>query len=430
MESREYGRYEIATPFTVILAFLGLLTGSTAFYVAAAIPALYILASSLYRKPDSESLSLERNIENEAPSPGEEVEVTVKVRNTGKKTLTDLRLIDSVPEGLKVVDGSPRASVAVAPGSSASFSYKVVARRGRYVFSSVKAVFRSRGSEAFEEGIDVSGDDLLECKTGLEQVVLRDKTEEQVGSIVTSDSGEGLEFHSLRDYKGSDPLSRVEWRHLAKTGELATKNFREERSGRIVLVVDARKVSDVKAGKGHPSAVDLSGYAAERMFTALLKSRHKIGAGVIGENPEDYIEVTESSLIPYVKPGRGSKTRSKIQTVFKKIGKGEKNKGEGLETSLYKVLPPNSQVIFFSPLLDDEIQSVVKTLESHGFPSIVVSPDVTYGDNHASRLEKVKREIRMKQVRKHAPVINWNIKQPMSIQVSKALRRIYGGDIG
>lgn len=431
MENRDYGRYALATPFTAALAFLGLATGSIAFFIAASIPPLYILLSSISRTTSPENIKMDRKIENEAPSPGQKVKITVEAENKGRTTATDLRVIDSVPEGLKVQKGSPRASLSVTPGSKASFSYEVVARRGRYTFNSPKVEIRGRGNKAVYDEREVIGDQILECKTGLEKVVLRDKTDSKVGDITTSEGGEGLEFHSLRDYKNSDPLSRVEWRQLAKTGELATKKFREERSGRIILVVDARPVSDVKAEKGHPSAVDLSAYAAERTFSALLKSRHKIGLAVLGERPEDFPEITESPHLPYVKPGRGSKTRRKIKQMLKEARKDEDKVEEtDLDTELYNILPPNSQVVFFTPLMDDKLISTLKVLNSHNFPPIVVSPDVTYSDDPASRLESIRRDIGLKKARKHAPVIDWNINQPMSIQISKALRRIYGGDLG
>jgi uncharacterized repeat protein (TIGR01451 family) len=430
MEVREYGAYSISTPLVVILAIAGVLTGSTAFLVAATIPLVFLLLTSISSVPDQENISVKRSIGEEAPSPGQEVEVTVEVKNNGRRTLTDLRLIDEVPEGLKVSEGSPRSSVAVTPGSAAEFSYSVVARRGSYVFGDIKAEFRSRGTKAGFTALEPEGDDLIECKTGLEETVLRDRTEGKVGDIVTSQGGSGIEFHSLRDYKSSDPLARVEWRHLAKTGELATKNFKEERSGKIVLMLDARTVSNRKAEKGHPTGVDLSAYAAERTFKALLKSRHKPGLGVLGVDPEDLGTGTESPKMPYVQPGRGRKTRRKIEQILEEVRNTEKGGEDKLESKLYEVLPPNSQIIFFSPLLDDRLEETLKILDSHGFPSIVVSPDITYSDDPASRMHSITRDLRLKQIRKVAPVVDWDISQPMSIQVSKALRRIYGNDLG
>lgn len=429
MNKTSYGSWKLTAPLAVILAFTGLLTGFVEFFVAAIIPSIMLMISYLSRTPSPENLEIEREIENEAPSPGQEVEIKLKVRNTGDKTFTDLRVVDNVPEELKVSNGSPRASVAVAPGSEKELSYKVIARRGSHVFRKVKVEVRGGGREAVIKDVEAEGDDQIECKTELQEIILRDKTEEQVGDIVTSRGGSGIEFHSLRDYKNSDPLSRVEWKHLAKTGSLATKNFREEKSGDIVLVIDAREVSNRKAEKGHPTGTDLSAYAAKRAYKALLKSRHKPGIAVLGVDNSELSVTTDSALIPYIKPGRSREKRRKVEKVLKEVQKADKNNEVDLKSKLYKLLPPNAQIVFFTPLLDDQITSALKILDRHGYPSILVSPDITYADSPASRLEKIRRDLRLKQVRSFAPVVDWNIQQPMSIQVSKALKRIYARDI-
>lgn len=429
MSQIKYGSWKLAAPLAVVLAATGLLTGMTEFFVAAVIPTIMLMISYLSRNPDIETIKLEREIENKAPSPGQEVEVKLKIRNNGNSTFTDLRVVDSVPEELKVSKGSPRASVAISPGKEKHLNYTLVARRGSYVFKEVDVEARGGGNQAQVEKIEASGDEQIECKTELEEIILRNKTEEQVGDIVTSEGGSGIEFHSLRDYKSSDPLSRVEWKHLAKTGDLATKNFREERSGDIVLVIDAREISNKKAEKGHPTGTDLSAYAAKRVYKALLKSRHKPGIAVLGVENSEISVTTDSALIPYIKPGRSRKKRRKVEKVLKEVQKAEKKNEIDLKSKLYKLLPPNAQVIFFTPLLDDQISSALKILDRHGYPSIVVSPDITYADSPTARLEKIKRDMRLKKTRSFAPVIDWNIKRPMSIQVSKALRKTYTREI-
>ena len=429
VKKTSYGSWKLAAPLAVVLAFTGLVTGYIEFFVAAVIPSIMLMMSYLSRTPEPDSIKIERVIEDEAPSPGQEVEVKLKVENTGNTTFTDLRVVDSVPEELKVQSGSPRASIAVSPGNTAEMSYKVIARRGSHVFKDVKTEIRGGGRNAIIQDIQVEGDEKIECKTELEEIILRDKTSEQIGDIVTSRGGSGIEFHSLRDYKGSDPMSRVEWKHLAKTGDLATKNFREERSGDIVLVIDAREVSNRKAEKGHPTGTDLSAYAAKRAYTALLKSRHKPGIAVLGVDNSEIDVTTDSALIPYIEPGRSRTKRRKVDQVLTEVQKADKKNEVDLKSKLYKMLPPNAQIVFFTPMLDDQLTSAIKVLDRHGYPSIVVSPDVTYSDSPASRLEKIRRDLRLKQVRSFAPVVDWDINQPMSIQVSKALRRVYSRDM-
>jgi len=426
----EYGTWKLTAPVALVLAFFGLLTGAVEFFVAAMIPAMLVMMSALSRTSDTDAVVIERTIADRAPSPGEEVEVCLTVRNEGRSTFTDLRVIDSVPEDLTVSSGSPRASVAVAPGSERTIMYSVIARRGSHVFGNTLLEARDGGQTGLRGERDVGGDEKIACTTELEEVLLRDETRSQVGDIVTSSGGAGIEFHSLREYKANDPPSRVEWKHLAKTGELATKNFREERAGNVVLLVDARAVSDRKAATGHPTGTDLDVYAAERVYDHLLRSRHSAGIAVLGVRSEDIDVMMDSAMLPYIEPGRGRERRRKVEQVFTEVQQVEKiDDGEDLLERLYGLLPPDAQVVVFTPLLEDGLVDTLTALDRHGYPSIVVSPDVTYGDGPGARLARVSRQLRMKEVRRVAPVIDWDIDRPMSIQVSEALRRIYARDI-
>lgn len=424
-----YRSWNFAVPVTITLSVIGLLSGTTEFFVATVIPLLIILISSFARQPERESLEITRKITQEAPAPGEEVEIDLIFKNNGKKTMNDVRIVDSVPDGLKVSDGSPRTSLALTPGSEKKISYNVVVRRGTHVFDDVKVEFR--GSGPFGEGceIEASGDSKIVCSTELGEAFLRDETEKQTGNLVTTEPGDGVEFHSLRDYKSSDPVSRVEWKHLAKTGELATKNFREEKSSQIIILVDARKVSDRKALKGHPTGIDLSCYGAQIMFETLVKSNHRPGLAILGVERDDIDSFEKSSSMPFISPGTSREKMQRVKKALRESIKADKKEASEISSIIYEILPPNAQVIIFSPLLDDELNSTVKLLEKQNFPTTVVSPDITYSETGKARHEKIKRDLRIKALRKWTPVIDWDIKSPISIQVSKALKRIYKRDL-
>ena len=425
----EYGSWEYATPAALALIFIGAVSGREVFLASASIPGALLLLSALSRSPEKDELELERSVSDEAPAPGQEVRVTLKARNTGDTTMTDLRVVDSVPDGLKIVEGAPRASFALTPGKEKELLYTVAARRGSYAFGDVPFEYRGSGPEAYGYEKEADGDEEIECKTEVQEIALRNKTDTQVGDLVTSKAGSGLEFHSLRDYQNSDPMSRVEWRRLAKDGELATKNFREERSAKIVMLVDAREVSDRKAEKGLPTGVDLSSYAATRVYLSLLRTRHQPGVVALGVEPEQLRHSADSPDMGYISPGRGRRKRQKILDTLTDLQKADKTSESALSSRLHRLLPPGSQVVMFTPLLDDDLISTVKVLDQHGFPSTVVSPDVTRASSAGARLESVRRDLRLEEARKWAPVVDWDVTEPMSMQVSKALRKVYGRDI-
>lgn len=51
-------------------------------------------------------------------------------------------------------------------------------------------------------------------------------------------SGKGLEFDRIKEYSYGDDAKRIDWKALARTGELHTRSFKEERHFDIVIVID------------------------------------------------------------------------------------------------------------------------------------------------------------------------------------------------
>ncbi len=61
--------------------------------------------------------------------------------------------------------------------------------------------------------------------------------------------GAGAELHQLRGYTPGDPLSRIDWKATARTGELVTREFSEDLHLDILVAVDAGRFSRVRAGR-------------------------------------------------------------------------------------------------------------------------------------------------------------------------------------
>lgn len=61
--------------------------------------------------------------------------------------------------------------------------------------------------------------------------------------------GAGAELHQLRGYVPGDPLSRIDWKATARSGELVTREFSEDLHLDIVVAVDAGRFSRVRAGR-------------------------------------------------------------------------------------------------------------------------------------------------------------------------------------
>ena len=61
--------------------------------------------------------------------------------------------------------------------------------------------------------------------------------------------GAGSELHQLREYVQGDPISRIDWKATARTGRFVTREFTEDQHLDVLVVIDAGRLSRVRAGR-------------------------------------------------------------------------------------------------------------------------------------------------------------------------------------
>ncbi|QDX39828.1 DUF58 domain-containing protein [Salarchaeum sp. JOR-1] len=368
----------------------------------------------------SPRLSVERAISDTDPERGDEVSVTVTVHNDGG-FLPDLRLVDGVPDSLEVTEGSPRLATALRAGKEASFSYRVEARRGDHAFGDLTVVARdAAGSVEVETTADVAGDDAVRCVPELDALdgfPLRAQATRQVGRLTTNEGGTGVEFHATREYRRGDPLSRLDWQRLARTGDLATVEFREERAGTAVLVVDTREQAYVTDPDGE-SAVERSVGAAGAVADALLDAGDRVGVASYGPR---------TAWLP---PGLGRDHRQRLRRAlalddaFDPLPPDAPFFGRTTLTRLLTRLPSDAQVVCVTPLVDDGVAAFARRLDAHGHAVTVVSPDPTGGTEVGETLARVERRLRVRSVRRAGiRVLDWEAGTPLAVALATAERR-------
>jgi uncharacterized protein (DUF58 family) len=238
---------------------------------------------------------------------------------------------------------------------------------------------------------------------------LQDETIQYAGRHPTDTGGRGVAFHSVREYRRGDSLSRIDWHRLASTGDLATIDYREERAAAVVFVIDARPDAAISPPRGGPTATDLSVYAAAQGLVTLTDEGHQVGV---------------TPLVPargeYVPPGRGETTRSRAEDQLDALGRDDASAetaddaatddsaaggatdtvaadGAGTDASaaddagpdasavdgaavglrLAERLPANAQVVLCTPLLDDVPLAVAEQLRARHYGVRLLSPNVT-----------------------------------------------------
>nr|WP_254763019.1 DUF58 domain-containing protein [Natrinema marinum] len=355
--------------------------------------------------------------------PSDTVTVYTTVRNIGSEPISDLRVVDAVPEELPVVAGSPRACVTLESLEETTLEYDLELRRGEHAFGD--ATVRARdltGTVAETLSVSVGGDDAVTCSPVVESAPLGEGTNDYAGEVPTDEGGSGVEFYSVREYEPGDPVASIDWRRYASTRELATVEYRAERATRVVCVVDARTSQFRAASTARPSALERSADAVERTLEALVDAGHPTGV----------LSVHDRRLAA-VSPGSDPETRQEASRLLTEV-QGPKpdywsfwqsRTGDPI-SSVADRLPGDAQVYLFSSFVDDAPVDLVERLRARGYAVRVVSPDVTAGaDDLETRLQALDRRTRLGRVRAAgARVVDWAPGRSLGLVLREAVGEV------
>ena len=478
-------RWRGALAGTLLLTTLGLLYAEARLFAAAAIPLVYVAVGALSSLSGASEPEIERTLEPSSPPPGGEVEVTLTVRNPGESALADVRIVDGVPDELAVSSGSPRRAVALRPGEERTLSYSVVAKRGEYEFGD--PAVRARTTSATDRvttAVEAAGETALSCTRAVADPPFGRASPRRVGTHTTDSGGEGIEFHSTREYRPGDPISRIDWRRFAKSGDLTTVRFREERAARTVVVVDARPVARTTPSAAYPNGAALATYAGERLYDALTGAGVATSVTAVGLDADDVTgDFPADDLLWADADGPGS-----ARLVFDAAGRaadrddsghvptdgtdpldrmatsptadGDSPRGADPERGrvaatadggrpaggssdattrrLLARLPADAQVVLVSPVADDWPRSLAESLSARGHDLAVLSPDVAgespsepgepghgTGDSPGRAVAATRRTMRLWDLRTAgATTIDWDVDDPLGIALERSLRTL------
>lgn len=355
--------------------------------------------------PAPSAVTVERTVSDSHPTPGAEVTITVTVTNESDARLADLRFVDGVPAALDVPEGTARLGTALRAGESTTFTYPVTARRGVHRFGPTLLVARDIAG-ATETEMLLPAATTIECVPPLrptaESVPLREQATRFVGGLETSTGGPGLEFHATREYRAGDPLSRIDWNRRARTGELTTVEFREERAATVVVVIDARADAYLASGGETPHAVDRGVEAAGRVYATLTAGGDRVGLAALG--------APDCWLSPGTGTDHGVAARRLLATheALSSVPDDSPTTAFRWEATLRRRLPTGAQVLLVSPLTDGYVPQVARRLDEAGHRVTVVSPDPTADRTPGHRLARVVRALRISELRAAGlPVVDW-----------------------
>jgi uncharacterized protein (DUF58 family) len=430
-------RWRGAVAATAVLVVAGLSTRTGALVVAAAVPLCYLAAEALSTPPGTEGLVASRTVHPTPAAPERAVTVTLVVRNEADRTLPDVRVVDGVPEDLAVLAGSPRGGDALGPGEELTLQYAVVARRGDHAFSRPKVRVRGLGGGARATTRPATGGDAtLVCRLDAGAPPIDEYGDRRVGRLAADAPGPGVVFHSVREHRSDDPADRIDWRHYAKRGELATTNYERRVAATVVLVVDARAPNRVAVAPGHPTAVEVSAYAATHAAADLLARGHDVGVAVLGVDGEG------PGGIAWLPPAAGAEQRARALDTLAGVDDGDPTDVDDHATvegatadggaddigpsavdarSLLATLPPDTQLVVASPLLDDAPLAAVETWRAADVPVTVVSPDVVAENTVSGQQTQLRRRTRLARAQAAGSrAVDWRRGTPLAVVLEAA----------
>jgi uncharacterized protein (DUF58 family) len=247
------------------------------------------------------------------------------------------------------------------------------------------------------------------------------RTRVYAGTIPARAGGTGTDFFGVREYQPGDPSRSINWRASARyTDTLYANEYQQERVADVGIVLDGRLRTNEFA-RGH-SLFEYSVGAAASLADALLNQGNRVGL------------LLYASYLSWTFPGYGKVQRERILHALANAKIGASQVFSDLEHIPTRLFPAESQLVFVSPLTEDDLKPLVK-LRSQGYHVLVVSPnpvkfELSYltssnpSVNLAGRVIHMERLLLLQRLqRANIHVLDWDVSEPFDLLVKRRLGR-------
>jgi len=126
------------------------------------------------------------------------------------------------------------------------------------------------------------------------QFPLRNKSKSHLnGPIVSSLRGRGIDFDEVRAYQAGDEIRSIDWRVTARTGQVHTKVYKEEKEKPVYVLLDLRKPMFFGSERYFKSAIAC--HLASLLAWSSLKNGDRFGSIIFSDNRHQEIKPKSSS---------------------------------------------------------------------------------------------------------------------------------------
>jgi uncharacterized protein (DUF58 family) len=396
--------------------------------LALSLPLFLYWAYSLIRAPDALNLRVERELDGQRVQPQQVVQVVVKIHNQGS-SLQEVVIEDTVPRHLSLAAGSPVHFVSLPHDQRFEFTYSVRGPRGAYSFDATRIQAADHlGLLPAVQIVHTPAE--LEIRPALTVIrripIWPRRTRVYAGSIPARAGGAGVEFFGVRTYALGDSPRRVNWRASARYADtLFSNEFQQERVADVAVVLDGRERANL--GSGGDSLFEHSVRAAGTLADTLLRQGNRVGLLIY------------SNYLHWTLPAYGKVQRERVIAALSRSSPGASQIFEGLQNLPARLFPPESQIVLVSPLMLDDVPTLVR-LRARGYQVMVVSPDPVAYDLRrvdrsnsrlvdadlrlAARILRLERLWMLSQLRRAGVhVLEWDTAQPFDVWAHRVFGR-------
>src|SRR3989449_2152185 len=348
-------------------ASLGLLVAGLALrswqLVLLALPPVIVLALGSLFPPARPRLTAVRTLSRDRAEAGRDVDVHLVVQNTGP-ALDLVEIVDVLPREFAVLNGTNHAVVSLERGGSVPLSYTVRSPvKGDFRIGPVRVRSLDPLALGAEDAV-LSVDARLVVAPTMEDLrrtkLQPRRTRPWFGQVASRQIGAGTDFWGVREYTAGDEVRRINWKASARLDRLFTNEYEGERSGDVVIVVDARRESSVGTEADNP--VEHAVRAALGIADRVLATKNRVGLIV-------YRQVIDWVPLAF---GRKQLYRILDHLVHAKPGGEWRVSHVGLVLSRF--FPRDCLIVLITPLQDRDALTAVIELAARGDDVAVGSP--------------------------------------------------------
>jgi uncharacterized protein (DUF58 family) len=401
--------WSLVASLGLVLIFWALVVKNAAL-LALALPYMVFALAAIWGDLPRPHWRVRRQIEPDHVEGGRPCRIQVSITNEGE-TLEEVRIVDFLPRGVEA-EAVPRYLGEFRTGQMERLEYNALGVRGKYEFPGISVSAGDlMGLRRREEFVPCAGTMLvLPAAEKAEKIKISPRRTRVFSGLIRSrESGAGVEFFGTRAYTAGDPLRHLNWKAGARWDLLITNLFEQERIADIGIILDARKIVELRTGGD--SLFEHSVRAAASLAQYFLREGNRVGLLVYG------------SYIEWTFPAYGKRQGGRIMGALAKAELGDHAAFKEFYNLPIRLFPPESQVVLISPLRSEDLYPL-RHLRALGYPVLVISPDPIAFERRllpqrplgdlAGRIARMERDATLAKLRRSGgQVVDWDVSEPL-----------------